>query len=195
MTWIKNSKYSGDEASFDELAAKDYLIVNGVWQTDEHGNCIMPFENRLPKKDAVDVDGLKNAATQAHDKFRTCDALSFAADDNPPCLIEFKGQNVRNIKQPEIMDKCWGSLVVLHKTLLNKHSFGDIARNLRLIVVFNSSKGMLTQFLAGKAGAAKDSFGHPVCWDLDYYSQVGLFTSVHTWSDAQFAANLSSIGL
>lgn len=195
MTWSLDKQFSNTTDQIENLAAKDYLLINGVWKTDNNGNRILPFNGRLPDITAIDVDALKGAATSAHEKFPTCDALVFPANDAPPCLIEFKDQNERNVKQPEIMGKCWGSLVVLHKTLLKAHDFKDVAREIRLIIVFSSSKGKLSQFMAGKAGAVRDSFGCPICWDLDYYTQVGLFAAVHTWDDSQFTAHRNSLGI
>ena len=193
MSWPLDNRYASMVADLSYLAAKDYLIVNGVWQTDANGNKIQPFDGLLPAIQGFDVDAMKGPATATHEKFKTCDALCFP-DDDVPCLIEFKDQNVRNINQTEVMGKCWGSLVVLKKTLLNQVDFSALAKGVRLIVVFSSAKSNILQFLKGKAGLDKDSFGHAVCWDLDYYTKVGLFSSVHSWSISQFNEHLSAIG-
>lgn len=195
MAWNKNPSFTDHVGSITELAAKNYLLKNGVWELDEHGNRKLPFDGRLPAINAFDVDGMKNSATSTHEKFRTCDALIFPSNDGAPCLIEFKDQPQSNINEPELMDKGWGSLVVLHKTLLKSYEFRELVNKIRLIVVFSSSKGKITQFLAGKAGASRDSFNIPICWDLDYFQQVGIFSSVHTWDDAQFGSYWSAIGL
>ena len=196
MMWKLCERYSSLTRSFNFLAAKDYLIdKNGVWKCDEYGNRILPFGGQLPNMDGFDVDAMKNHATTEHEKFKTCDAFVFAEGVNPPCLIEFKDQNVRNVIQPDVMNKCWGSLVVLHKTLLNECTFSQLAKKIRLIVVFSASKSRILQFLAEKASSARDEFRHGICWDLQYYTQVGIFSSVHTWSDEQFRSHLSDIGL
>ena len=85
--------------------------------------------------------------------------------------------------------------MVLHKTLLKSHDFKDVAKGLRLIIVFNSSKGKMMQFLATKAGSEKDEFGIPIVWDLHYYTKAGLFSSVHTWDISQFKTQMGAIGL
>jgi len=195
MKWNKNPSYLKSTGDISLLAAKNYLIVNGIWKTDGNGNKILPFDGRLPAINAFDVDALKDAATATRAKFRTCDALVFPQGIEPPCLIEFKDQPRQNVNEPELMEKGWGSLVVLHKTLLNGYAFKELSENLRLIVVFSSSKDRITQFMAGKAGVARDAFNIPICWDLDCFSQVGVFSSVHTWDDTQFLNNISAIGI
>ena len=117
-------------------------IVSNLYETSKSGKGGALLSVSAGKCEVYDLDALKDEFCRAYrndEKLKSCDAYYY--DQHSQFVVEFKNTHHYNLKEyyHEIEIKMIDTYMILHETLCRNKKSKELAKKLRLIVVYNDT--------------------------------------------------------
>lgn len=142
------------------------------------------FADRLPSASAFDSDTFAKGALKRFtgNALPSCDAVVQDGEGRYFC-IEFKNQRVGNIDACKILNKVFGSLLMVNMTSAQDIALRQLMKNMVFVVVFPEQD---YSTMLGYALAKSASHDRPILWGLDRLVESEMLADAYTVTDKEF---------